>query len=169
MKGPSSVEIWRKVKVLVIDEISMVDAEFLDWYLSQLPPHGIQLIFCGDFMQLPPVPDHQGTLDRCTSIAVCKLLCVLVLLNLCPHTSMRVGSEEHLSSCVAAARKKIPGVSRAVACAMDPSVEDNGWLSAPASTPFGLRETTVPPPAPIATQHSLLHPTPSTLSPLKAR
>ena len=66
MKGPSSGEIWRKVKVLVIDEISMVDAEFLDWYLSQLPPHGIQLIFCGDFMQLPPVPDHQGTLDRCT-------------------------------------------------------------------------------------------------------
>ena len=37
MRGRNSADIWRKVKVLVVDEISMVDAEFFDWYLSQVP------------------------------------------------------------------------------------------------------------------------------------
>jgi ATP-dependent DNA helicase PIF1 len=48
--------LWRSLNVLVIDEISMLSGEFLD-YLSQeickiressLPFGGIQLIFCGD-------------------------------------------------------------------------------------------------------------------------
>ena len=105
MRGKHSTDIWRKVKVLVVDEISMVDAEFLDWYLSQVPhlaacsppppplytqvrhglvicgdcmhihthtrtqhthththtqvPPGVQLVMCGDFMQLPPVPGNK--------------------------------------------------------------------------------------------------------------
>ena len=41
---------YSKVRVLVVDEISMVDAEFLDWYMASVP-RGVQLIFCGDFEQ----------------------------------------------------------------------------------------------------------------------
>lgn len=47
---------WHKIKVIVIDEISMVDAEFFDWYYEHIPNrHQKQFILCGDFMQLPPV------------------------------------------------------------------------------------------------------------------
>ncbi|KAJ3575906.1 hypothetical protein NP233_g801 [Leucocoprinus birnbaumii] len=54
---------WRKVKTLIIDEISMVDASLFD-YLEAIaralrgddePFGGIQLVLCGDFCQLPPV------------------------------------------------------------------------------------------------------------------
>ena len=69
---------WREMKVLIIDEVSMLDAEFLD-YLSiavdrtinyaaikaaeeaaeerraRLFGGGVQLIVCGDFLQLAPV------------------------------------------------------------------------------------------------------------------
>ena len=34
MKSKANFTAWRQVEVLVIDEISMVDAEFLDWYMS---------------------------------------------------------------------------------------------------------------------------------------
>ena len=52
--------------VLVIDEISMVSARTLDFvnhicqYLKKndLVMGGIQCIFVGDFLQLPPMPDH---------------------------------------------------------------------------------------------------------------
>jgi len=56
---------WREVKVILLDEISMINGEFLD-NLSDVvcgirdqyskPFGGIQLIFCGDFLQLPPIP-----------------------------------------------------------------------------------------------------------------
>lgn len=51
---------WKDVKVLVVDEISMVDAEFLDWYYASIPGAKPQLVVCGDFCQLPPVDraDH---------------------------------------------------------------------------------------------------------------
>lgn len=54
---------WKNVKVLVIDEISMIDGELFD-KLDEIarrlrrcedPFGGIQLIVCGDFFQLPPV------------------------------------------------------------------------------------------------------------------
>ena len=55
---------WKQVEVLVIDEISMVDGDFfnkLDFLAKKTrnkesPFGGIQLIICGDFYQLPPVP-----------------------------------------------------------------------------------------------------------------
>lgn len=54
---------WESVSALVIDEISMLDGELLDKmdFIAQKirknrKPFGdIQLIFCGDFFQLPPV------------------------------------------------------------------------------------------------------------------
>lgn len=54
---------WRYTKVLIIDEISMVDGNLLD-KLEQIarrirknddPFGGIQLVLTGDFFQLPPV------------------------------------------------------------------------------------------------------------------
>lgn len=57
-------------KVLVIDEISMLDAVVLDLvddvcrrarnFMSDAPFGGLQVIFVGDFFQLPPVPDRKA-------------------------------------------------------------------------------------------------------------
>jgi len=55
---------WKRVKVLVLDEVSMLDAAFVDWLdvtvrvlrgkcHSEKAFGGIQLIFSGDFLQLP--------------------------------------------------------------------------------------------------------------------
>ena len=60
---PRKKEQWRKAKRLVIDEISMVDGDWFDELEevarkvrgSTKPFGGIQLIVCGDFLQLPPV------------------------------------------------------------------------------------------------------------------
>ncbi|KAH3680125.1 hypothetical protein WICMUC_000526 [Wickerhamomyces mucosus] len=54
---------WKKAKVLIIDEISMIDGDLFDKLnlISKSirrcddPFGGIQLICCGDFFQLPPV------------------------------------------------------------------------------------------------------------------
>jgi len=56
-------QTWRDTKVLIIDEISMIDAVFfdsLDLVARRIrgtdrPFGGIQLIVSGDFLQLPPV------------------------------------------------------------------------------------------------------------------
>ena len=54
-----------RTKVLIIDEVSMVDGDFFD-KLEELsrkirnngrPFGGIQLVVTGDFFQLPPVPE----------------------------------------------------------------------------------------------------------------
>ncbi len=54
---------WTDVRTLIIDEISMIDGKLID-KLEQIarilkknesPFGGIQVIFCGDFYQLPPV------------------------------------------------------------------------------------------------------------------
>jgi ATP-dependent DNA helicase PIF1 len=57
---------WMRTKVLVIDEISMVDGQLFDKLeeIARLlrnngrPFGGIQLVITGDFFQLPPVPDR---------------------------------------------------------------------------------------------------------------
>lgn len=57
---------WMRTKVLIVDEISMVDGDLFD-KLEELarnlrnngrPFGGIQLVITGDFFQLPPVPDY---------------------------------------------------------------------------------------------------------------
>lgn len=56
---------WMRTKVLIVDEVSMVDGDLFD-KLEQIarqlrnngrPFGGIQLVITGDFFQLPPVPD----------------------------------------------------------------------------------------------------------------
>ncbi|KAF7784570.1 hypothetical protein Agabi119p4_735 [Agaricus bisporus var. burnettii] len=55
---------WQEVKTLIIDEISMIDGPLFDYLEviarklrnSTQPFGGIQLVLCGDFCQLPPVP-----------------------------------------------------------------------------------------------------------------
>lgn len=57
---------WLRTKILIIDEISMVDGDLFDKLESIAramrnngrPFGGIQLVITGDFFQLPPVPDY---------------------------------------------------------------------------------------------------------------
>lgn len=61
---------WEKMKVLIIDEISMIDGNLLDKLDTigrrlndaKKPFGGIQVIFCGDFYQLPPVSKSGDTI-----------------------------------------------------------------------------------------------------------
>ena len=65
-RNPNAKNRWLKTKVLIIDEISMVDGELFDKLEAVArqirnnwrPFGGIQLIITGDFFQLPPVPDN---------------------------------------------------------------------------------------------------------------
>jgi len=80
-----STYAWSKVKVLVIDEISMVDAEFFDWFMLKVPTKA-QIILCGDFAQLPPVPQKQESLnneDHCRGILPLCGMSVHVCLRTC--------------------------------------------------------------------------------------
>jgi len=72
-KSATAVRRWQTTRVLVIDEISMLDGEIFS-ALEDIAAHfrrgnggpkipfgGLQLILCGDFLQLPPV---QGRGER---------------------------------------------------------------------------------------------------------
>src|SRR5574344_475961 len=62
---------YENVKVLIIDEISMLHASRLDMVntlfkklkYSDKPFAGIQIIFCGDFFQLPSVVKRYGKVE----------------------------------------------------------------------------------------------------------
>ncbi|EMR09860.1 hypothetical protein PNEG_02041 [Pneumocystis murina B123] len=70
-KNKKCLSRWLRTKVLIIDEISMVDAELFDKLENiarkirnnENPFGGIQMIVTGDFFQLPPVPD-QGKMSK---------------------------------------------------------------------------------------------------------
>jgi ATP-dependent DNA helicase PIF1 len=66
-----AVKRWKSIDILMIDEVSMLGQNFfekLDYIAKRLrrslknkadlPFGGIQLIMCGDFLQLPPVKDN---------------------------------------------------------------------------------------------------------------
>lgn len=65
-KSTLTSERWRSVQVLIVDEISMMDAMLFDKleYIARAvrkckkPFGGIQLVLSGDFYQLPPVPEQ---------------------------------------------------------------------------------------------------------------
>ena len=68
---PWKMKYW-KIKVLVIDEISMMTPklfELIDYICKKVrnnnkPFGGIQMVFCGDFFQLPPV-DKNNNIKYC--------------------------------------------------------------------------------------------------------
>ncbi|XP_013401768.1 ATP-dependent DNA helicase PIF1 [Lingula anatina] len=70
---PVIAKQWRQCNHLIIDEVSMVDGEFFSkletvarvMKKSNEPFGGIQLILCGDFLQLPPVTKGQEKKNFC--------------------------------------------------------------------------------------------------------
>jgi len=70
---------WNNTKVLIIDEISMIDLEFFEKvetiarYIrnNNMPFGGIQVILCGDFFQLPPVFNPEEGEERLCFEAEC--------------------------------------------------------------------------------------------------
>ena len=75
MLAPYIVKKWKKIEVLVLDEVGMLSADFLDWmdvYVRKARRKplkafgGIQLIFVGDFAQLGPIPGKAHSIHRKT-------------------------------------------------------------------------------------------------------
>ncbi|MDR3425199.1 MAG: AAA family ATPase [Alphaproteobacteria bacterium] len=65
---PRNAKLYKKLKTIIIDEVSMVRADLLDCidvFLRMYGPHamqpfgGVQMIFIGDLYQLPPVVTSQ--------------------------------------------------------------------------------------------------------------
>jgi len=62
------VTAWKNIQVLIVDEVSMLSARMFDLLddigkrirRDNRPFGGIQLVFTGDFFQLPPIPDANG-------------------------------------------------------------------------------------------------------------
>ncbi|KAL4608293.1 ATP-dependent DNA helicase PIF1 [Arapaima gigas] len=77
---PGVLQHWTSCRHLIIDEISMVEAEFFDKLeaiarsikRSSEPFGGIQLIVCGDFLQLPPVTKGKGKPSFCFQANLCR-------------------------------------------------------------------------------------------------
>lgn len=67
-RNPKAKQRWLRTKILVVDELSMVDGDLFDKLESIArtirnngrPFGGIQLVLTGDFFQLPPVPERGG-------------------------------------------------------------------------------------------------------------
>lgn len=66
----SRLDLLNKLELLIIDEVSMLRADFLDginWYLQKnrkngrgKPFGGVQLLLVGDMFQLPPIATHRN-------------------------------------------------------------------------------------------------------------
>ena len=62
-KNSQSFFRWKKVELIIIDEVSMIDGDYFDQVNEvaqrirgiNSPFGGVQVILCGDFMQLPPI------------------------------------------------------------------------------------------------------------------
>lgn len=72
-RNKASAERWKRAKILIVDEVSMIDGRFLDKmdYVARRvrnvldrPFGGIQLVLTGDFFQLPPVPDRDPGVSK---------------------------------------------------------------------------------------------------------
>ena len=69
---------WKRCQVLIIDEISMVDGVYFDKLeavaravrKSKKPFGGIQLVICGDFLQLPPVSKDGKKKVYCFQVSI---------------------------------------------------------------------------------------------------
>jgi len=65
---------WRNIDILIVDEVSMMSQKIFEIleklarrmrkYAHSQPFGGIQVIFCGDFFQLPPVPNLDDPLTE---------------------------------------------------------------------------------------------------------
>lgn len=63
VSNPYTCKRWKATDVLIVDEVSMMSVELFEMLnsigkiirKSSLPFGGIQVIFCGDFHQLPPI------------------------------------------------------------------------------------------------------------------
>ena len=75
MRGKASYAALGKVDTLVIDEVSMLSGEYLDWYMSVLQTIPVfsgkrrQIVLCGDFAQIPPVACGMGRVYDCDHAA----------------------------------------------------------------------------------------------------
>ena len=67
IRNRNFIKSWRGVEVLVVDEVSMMSSKMFDLLdnigrvtrrNTSKPFGGLQLIFTGDFFQLPPIPDQ---------------------------------------------------------------------------------------------------------------
>ena len=76
---------WRKCRCLIIDEISMIDAEYFDKLEAvaravrnnRKPFGGIQLVLCGDFLQLPPVTKDGDKKQYCFQVGEKLFRCLV--------------------------------------------------------------------------------------------
>ena len=65
ISNPYLLKSWRKIRTLIIDEVSMMSCKMFDVLVSIARSSrgnnnsfgGIQLILLGDYLQLPPIPD----------------------------------------------------------------------------------------------------------------
>lgn len=77
---PPWVNQWRHCKTLVVDEVSMLEGRFFQKLervarlvrRTDRPFGGIQLVLCGDFLQLPPISRHgEPSAVYCFQVVTC--------------------------------------------------------------------------------------------------
>ena len=80
---------WKRCRILIVDEISMIDGDYFDKIEavarkvrnSKEPFGGIQLILCGDFLQLPPVSKDGQKKTFCFQVTTTLLVFVINLFS----------------------------------------------------------------------------------------